>query len=723
MNPKYSLSTVFLGLLPYYAMGNNVILDTIEIQSSSSISSYNQGYGAFGTSTATGLPLLLRETPQNVSIISAQQISDQRLDTLGKALNHAVGLYSDVKGSSTSGYSVLYARGNRVRNFQLDGMPSNNVGLGGKGPGDEPNGWGVLNTAQYDRIEILRGATALMDGYGEPSATISLHRKRPTKDPQTTIRLDRGNFNLYGTEIDISFPLNSDNSMRGRFVGAYTKTKTHRERANNRNGMIYGVVEWDVSPQTTFTLGGTYQMMKDRNSSMFGLVLYDTTGNAIPAQRTSNATINGSYVNFNNLNLFTELNHRFSNNNWELKAQYGYTQGHRDQVAGIVGSAFANPTVPMAAGAAVKSDERPRQHNFALSLNGHYQLWGQEHDAMLGISGYLLKNNQPRYIRQMLRLFKSPSQLGNFNGDYPMPEWSANDEDKNKIHQIGVYAATRLRPTDKLSFIVGGRYTHFKVIESTQYVSDGKNSQGSFTPYFGAVYTLNSNFSAYGSYAQIFKPQTKRNKNNQYLNSEKGSNLEFGLKNEFFDGKLNGSLAFFETRKHNVGFCASYSAGNLTCNYYDFSPHTKTRGYEVEVNGQINDQWLMTAGFSQSTEKNNDGKIFRTEVPRRQFKLFTSYTLGNFTFGGGIRWQSKIYEGKPWGLQPGASNELVTKARQISTQKSYSIVDLMVRYRLNSTAELGLNIENLFDKTYRTSVNSHSYGSPRHIVGSFTLKF
>lgn len=717
----FTLTALSMALFSAYAAAETT-LSTVEVVTSAPTNSYNQGYGAYGTSTATGLPLTLRDTPQNVSIISEQQIKDQNLDSLGKALNRAVGLYTDVKGSTTSGYSVLYARGNRVENFQLDGIPTSNVGLGGKGPGDEPNAWSVLNTAQYDRIEVLRGATALMDGSGEPSATVSLHRKRPTKAFQGSISAKFGSFNLHGTELDLSGGLNQDNSVRGRIVASYSGTDTFRDRADNRNGMVYAVTEWDITPNTTLTLGGTHQYMRDLNSSMFGLVLYDTDGNAIPATRKSNATINGSYTRFSNLNLFTELKHRFANN-WELKVEYGYTKGHRDQVAGIAGSAFAIPGVPMVAGAIVKSDERPSQHNFTLALNGQYALWGREHDAMFGISGYHLKSDQPRYARQIARIFRDPAVMGSFDGNYILPDWVASGQDYNRIRQIGAYAATRLRPTDKLAVILGGRYTRFNVTEDTQYITNGQNSQGSFTPYTGIVYDLTDTLSVYTSYAQIFKPQTKRDQANRYLNAEKGSNLETGLKGEFFDGKLNGSIALFETRKKNVGFCAAYTAGGLTCDYYDFDPSTKSRGVELEVNGLVTDNWLLSAGFSQTIGKNSNGSPFKPEVPRRQFKLFSSYTAGNLTLGGGVRWQSKIYEGTPWGLNYGASEDLVAKARAVSTQKSYAVVDLMARYRLSKHAELGLNIDNLFDKTYRTSVNSHSYGSPRNIVGTFTYKF
>lgn len=720
---KFLLTTLNIALLSAYSSAENTTLSTIEVISSSPTNSYNQGYGAYGTSTATGLPLTLRDTPQNVSIVSAQQIKDQNLYSLGKVVQNAVGLYTDIKGSPISGYTVLYARGNRVENFQLDGMPINNVGFGGKGPGDEPNAWSMINTAQYDRVEVLRGATALMDGSGQPSATVSLHRKGPTKTFQGNVDLKIGSFNTHGVETDISGSLNTDGSVRGRLVASYLGGESYQERTSNRNSMLYGIAEWDITPNTTLSAGTTYQYMRDRNSSMFGLVLYDTNGDPLKVDRKYNATINGSYVNYTNLNTFIELKHRF-NPDLELKAEYGYAKGHRDQVAGLVGSLFAMnaPWGFMSGGVTVHSDERPEQHNFTLSLNGKYQLWGKEHDAMFGLSGYHLKNDQPRYERQINRIFDL-NQLLNFNGVTPQPlgEWVASGEDINRTRQVGGYVATRLHLTEKLALIAGGRYTSFKVKEETQYIN-GNNSESSVTPYTGIVYDLTDNLSVYSSYAQIFKPQTKNDKNGQYLHAEKGSNIEVGLKGEFFEGKLNGSLSLFETRKSNVGYCAAYLNNGATCEYYDTDPKTKTRGFEIEFNGLITENWALSAGFSHIKGKTPDGKQINPEVPTQQFKLFSSYQWKDLTVGAGLRWQNEMNENIPWGLNnPTAEQE--ARARSVSRQKPYMVVDAMLGYQLNPHTNITLNVENLFNKTYRTSPNSHSYGTPRNIVGTFSYKF
>ncbi|MCT6980900.1 TonB-dependent receptor plug domain-containing protein, partial [Salmonella enterica subsp. enterica serovar Oranienburg] len=72
------------------------------------------------------------------------------------------------------------ARGFDVTNFLVDG-----VGL----PFANGQQEGDLDTALYQRVEVLRGANGLLSFTGNPSATINFVRKRPTADFQGSVGL------------------------------------------------------------------------------------------------------------------------------------------------------------------------------------------------------------------------------------------------------------------------------------------------------------------------------------------------------------------------------------------------------------------------------------------------------------------------------------------------------------------------------------------------------
>jgi outer membrane receptor for ferric coprogen and ferric-rhodotorulic acid len=62
-----------------------------------------------------------------------------------------------------------------VQNFQYDGIPMSRDSAYSAGNT-------LSDTAIYDRIEVLKGATGLLTGMGDPGATINLVRKKPGKD-------------------------------------------------------------------------------------------------------------------------------------------------------------------------------------------------------------------------------------------------------------------------------------------------------------------------------------------------------------------------------------------------------------------------------------------------------------------------------------------------------------------------------------------------------------
>ncbi|MGV2837360.1 TonB-dependent receptor plug domain-containing protein, partial [Pseudomonas shirazensis] len=124
------------------------------------------------TSTATKLPLSLRETPQSVTVITRKPMDEQGLSTINKVLTFTPGITSNHRDSERY---TFYARGFQINNFQYDGIPSQVANESQQYIG------ALSDMAIYDRVEVVRGATGLLSGTGNPSATINLVRKRPTR--------------------------------------------------------------------------------------------------------------------------------------------------------------------------------------------------------------------------------------------------------------------------------------------------------------------------------------------------------------------------------------------------------------------------------------------------------------------------------------------------------------------------------------------------------------
>src|SRR5690349_10874790 len=81
------------------------------------VTGQRESYKVDDTSTATKLPLSLRETPQSVTVITQQQIEDFSLNTIADVLAQTPGI---TISSTDSNRTNFFARGFAIRNFQID---------------------------------------------------------------------------------------------------------------------------------------------------------------------------------------------------------------------------------------------------------------------------------------------------------------------------------------------------------------------------------------------------------------------------------------------------------------------------------------------------------------------------------------------------------------------------------------------------------------------------
>src|SRR5450830_2034418 len=202
-----------------------------------------QSYTAGETRSATRMDLSLRETPQSVSVITRQLLDDLGAVRLDQALAQTIGIQV---GQNDTERTTFYARGFGINNIQIDGMPR-----GGNAP--------LQDTILYDRIEVIRGASGLMGGKGDPSATINMVRKRPTKTFQASAGLIVSRWDDQRVEADVSTPLNQDGSVRGRAALAKQRRDSYLDVYHEDKTVGMAILEADLRPGTMLTFGFDFQ--------------------------------------------------------------------------------------------------------------------------------------------------------------------------------------------------------------------------------------------------------------------------------------------------------------------------------------------------------------------------------------------------------------------------------------------------------------------------------
>lgn len=691
---------------------NSTQLPTITVSANNINSLTTEGSGLYtakATTASTGLALSLKETPQLVSVITRQQMEDQNLTQLTDVVTQAAGLTINQGGNIGSDNSPIYARGQTVDNYLLDGVKLLN---------SYSSIFQSQDTALFDRIEIVRGANGLMTGAGSASASINMVRKKPLQDFKASVSASAGSWDAYRTDIDVSSPLNQSGNLRGRAVLAYQDGDSYIDRYAEERKVAYGVLEADLTDRTKASLGISYQQIDISGIARGGLPSYYTDGSLIEWSRSDSAAADWTYSDRSTTAFFADIEHKF-NDNWKLKGILSRTKTSSDEVVGYAySSGIDKQTGKGALIYATRWDYEPTQDLFNLTLNGSFNLFNQTHELVLGTTFTKSENQRPTYSgwNNGMSWNGKLDNIFSWNGNTPTrPEtmidgWYSGDDSSHSI-----FGAVRLKPSDKAAIILGTRVEDWKRVainhdnaKNTTDIKTHKES-GEVIPYVGLTYDLTDHWTTYASYTNIFSPQDKKTVKGDYLDPLVGNSTELGIKGEFFDNQLNIGAAVYQTKEDNFAVAVPEQPDNSHIapdgsQAYTAESGTKSRGIELEATGKLSELWQISGSFTRNLSQNSQGNSINTNIPNNTAKLFSTYTLPYFdqalTIGGGLRWQSDIY------------SDITLPVKTRFTQDSYTLVDLMARYKINKNLLLNLNINNLFNEKYHLATTNSYYGAP-----------
>lgn len=659
-----------------------------------------EGTGSYtpGTiATATRMVLTPRETPQSISVVTRQAMDDFGLVAIDDVMRHTPGITVSTYDTERTNY---YSRGFSIVNFQYDGIPTLR-------DAQYSAGQTLTDMAIYDRVEVLKGATGLLTGAGGPGGTINLIRKKPTSAFKSSIELGAGSWDNYRSQADVSGPLTETGNVRGRVVAAYQDKQSFLDHYSRKTGVLYGILEVDLDENTLLTLGADYQDSDPKGSSWTDTrTIFDATGKKLDLPRSfNNGPKWGSWEQYSRT-AFASLEHTFDNG-WVTKGQYNHQINGYDAPLGYISQDSATASSIYAR----KYVGKTTSDSLDVYASGPFELFGREHEVVIGQSLSISKWKAKDYTATTY--FNNSYDFYNWDGDAAEPLWTATKFNDETTRQTGTYVTGRFSLTDELHLLLGSRIANYQVTGTSDTQESGK-----VVPYAGLTYDLNDNFTAYASYTEIFQPQTQyRTRTRAMLAPNEGKNYEFGLKGEFFGGRLNSSLAYFEVHEENRPLADTAWNSQPGVDYSYIGTKTKTKGYEAEISGELAKGWQLQAGYTHKIARNSDGDKVATWEPEDQVSFYSTYklqgSLDKLTVGGGARWQSAGWQTvNNWGYPGGGRYEKFT-------QDPYWLVDLMTRYQVTDNLSVTFNVNNLFDKHYYTNIGFYDSaypGDPRNMM-------
>lgn len=646
-----------------------------------------------GVTTLGKVPLKPRELPQSASVIDHERLEQQNLFSLDEAMQQATGVTVQPFQLLTTAY---YVRGFKVDSFELDGVPAL-LGNTASSPQD---------MAIYERVEILRGSNGLLHGTGNPAATVNLVRKRPQREFAASTTLSAGRWDRYRAEVDVGGPLSASGNVRGRAVAAYEDRDYFYDVADQGTRLLYGVTEFDLSPDTLLTVGAQYQHI-DSITNMAGVPMAKD-GSNLGLSRDTYLDVDWDRFKWDTYRGFGSLEQQLGGG-WKGKVSAEYQEADsRLRYAGSFGA--IDPQTGdggQLTGAAYKF--KSIQRSLDANLNGPVRLFGLTHELLGGVTYAQGETRQD--TARFLNLPNTPVNVYRWDphgvprpqiGQYTSPGTTTTT-------QKGLYALGRIKLAEPLTLVVGGRESWWDQDTPATRFKPGRQ----FTPYGGLIWDFARDWSWYVSYAEVYQPQADRQTwNSEPLSPVEGKTYETGIKGELADGRLNLSLAAFRIDLENNPQEDPDHPGPPNNPFYISGGKVRSQGFELEGTGYLTPYWSLSAGYTYtSTEylkdsQNDSGTRYSTFTPRHLLRLWSNYDLP---------WQDRRWS-VGGGLQ--AQSDYSVDYRGVSMrQGGYALVNMRLGYKIDEHWTAAVNVNNLFDRTYYQSLSNpnwnNRYGEPR----------
>lgn len=635
----------------------------------------------------------LKEIPNSVSVVTRQQIEDRNLNTVADALKQVVGVQVVQFGLGNFGFK---SRGLDITTVQVDGLQT----------ADTQGAWTTdsFDMAIYDRVELVRGPASLFQGSSEPGGAINLVRKRALAEMQINGTVQAGSWDRYRGELDLTGALVPDGSLRGRVVAAYDDRGSYMDHVFARKLVLYGTLEYELTPDTTVSIGAVHQGGPSR--PIFGLPNYGDGGLYMGRR--------GAYLGSlwdrkrdDAERYFVDVEHRLGNGGTirlrgdRTDRDYRFTSGAFTD--SYIDRATGNIDIQQIAGNGHSRDEAV---DLGLTLPS---LFTNADSLVIGI-------NHSRNSTYTLWTYGPVITRNIFNPDptTPQPIFVYDPPTTAKTIQTGLYANARFKLIDHLTLTAGSRLSWYKGAANWQ-TADQKVS-AKLVPYAALGYDVTPELSAYASYSSTFVPQASVDRDGDLLKPRTGNLFEIGVKGDFLDGALTGHAALYQIIDRNRAVSdpdfpdASVALGKV-----------RSRGFEAEIVGEPVPGWNVTLGYAftktryLTADEGLAGPVFSPGTPEHDAKLwvvrdFSKATGRGLILGGGLNLSRGVYAG---------SGDLKWQ------QDTYALFSAQIGYQFSERFSLRLTGESLSDKKYYTRIEGWSrqsyFGDPRNVM--LTAKF
>ncbi|MEJ0085208.1 MAG: TonB-dependent receptor [Pseudomonadota bacterium] len=685
---------------------------------------------------ATRTETPLREIPQTVSLISQAQIREQNLATLPDALERVPGLIS-TRDNNVS--RLFIARGFAVTSYHVDGSP--NLYSYKRLLSSTPD------LAEFEQIEVLRGADGIFSGNGQPGASVNLVRKRPRDEAALWVSAWTGSWDNSRVELDATGPLAGDGALRGRLVGVLQDQGSNLDAVTFNRKVLFGVLDYDVGPDTVVTLGGSYVWQND--TPVFRGML-PTLDGTVPQLPHFALTTDWAFDRREKRETYFQLRQQLGDD-WQLQVGAARWEERRQ-----FGTASINISVNPATrqritrgvnGAFSTRPNTEEQIGTDLTLTGDFRPFGLRAELAFGAeyARYrYLEAKERNYLEGPVRnlVDYTPSLYGDPRLIRPsQPDsipWAQGTTESR-----ATFLTARMHLTDALSISAGARagQERYRRIRELNF-SDGRITDSReipwsspvVTPYAALAYDVSDHYSLYASYVDIYRntgtdmetfpwgidsnaaPEALK-PDGSAIGVRHGVTTEAGIKAAWFNGAVNGMLAAYDTRQYRIPL--SLSRAGVPGKYIPGT--SQSLGVDLELTGAAGG-WLFGGGYTFNENRAATavwngvrGPLYALEqnspeTPKHLVKAWVNKRLtgrmSRWTVGGNLRAQTSQMTTMFACPNVTRTGGCIGGNQFNRAFNRYAVVDLRAGFRIDENWRVVATANNINDERYYQSAGN-----------------
>ncbi|PPK75347.1 iron complex outermembrane receptor protein [Methylobacter tundripaludum] len=673
-------------------------------------------YKVTNASTATKTDTPIMETPYSVAVVSQQVFQDQQVIRVEDALKNVAGVQP---GFSSGGLNETFmTRGFQTTNLYRDGflLPA---GFGASDAGRQ--------TANVERIEVLKGPGSILYGRSDPGGVINLVTKRPQATPYHSIQQQFGSYDRYRTTADSTGAITPDDKLLYRVNLSYENANSFRDFVKTDSVFFAPSLTWNISDRTQANMNIEYNHFDntiDSGIPVVGNRPAPVSRNLQVADPFNNKNVGDrTYVGFDWSHKFNDewkFSHRFGAEFFDAAQDFTFFSGRPDAAGNL---ANAPSALPMGKRGFNNGNSQQQEYYTTLNLTGKFDTAMLKHTMLWGFDYFTIDN---QFAGACCQAFPAGATFNIYNPTYltAAPNIDFTPGPNRNMDWYGLYFQDQIKFPFDVYGNFGLRYDNAVGRDLTAGMVTTRDARVS--PRGGLLWKPQEWLSVYGNYSENFGPSNSlfNGPGQQALPPQTSEEWELGAKTEFFNGRLSASFAYFDLTKQNLPVPDPINP-NITRTVGE----QESRGYEFQATGEILPGWKVIGAYTNlayaKINKDVDfnggpgdtgNRMFAT--PRNFGSLWNTYEFQN----AGLR-----------GLKLGGG--VVASGQSQGTNQNdyqlpgYTTVNLLASYGLKVAGKkvtFQLNADNLLDKTYYQGTNSSTrvgINPPRTFLGSVKLEF